>query len=75
MNVLDSKAFEKAWQDGSLEGAFVTFIPFVFLGLGYLIHMFGEVKSRENYFKIGLLFTITFIFDAILAYQIEEKDL
>ena len=73
MNVLDSKAFEKAWHDGSLEGAFVTFIPFVFLGLGYLIHMFGEVKSIWNYFKIGLLFTITFIFDAILAYQIEEK--
>jgi hypothetical protein len=73
MNVLDSKAFEKAWQDGSLEGAFVTFIPFVFLGLGYLIHMFGEVKSVGSYIKIGLLLLTTFVFDAILAYQIEEK--
>jgi len=73
MNVLDSKAFEKAWQDGSLEGAFVTFIPFVFLGLGYLIHMFGEVKSVINYIKVGLLLLTTFVFDAILAYQIEEK--
>lgn len=73
MNVLDSKAFEKAWHDGSLEGAFVTFIPFVFLGLGYLIHMFGEVKSIGNYTKIGLLLLTTFVFDAILAYQIEEK--
>lgn len=73
MNVLDSKAFEKAWHDGSLEGAFVTFIPFVFLGLGYLIHMFGEVKSIGNYIKIGLLLLTTFVFDAILAYQIEEK--
>ncbi|WP_426326767.1 hypothetical protein [Pedobacter sp. R-06] len=73
MNVLDSKAFSKAWQDGSLEGAFVTFIPFVFLGLGYLIHMFGEVKSVVNYVKIGLLLLTTFVFDAILAYQIEEK--
>ncbi|MDQ0636881.1 hypothetical protein QF042_000446 [Pedobacter sp. W3I1] len=73
MNVLDSKAFSKAWQDGSLEGAFVTFIPFVFLGLGYLIHMFGEVKSVVNYIKIGLLLLTTFVFDAILAYQIEEK--
>jgi len=73
MNVLDSKAFEKAWHDGSLEGAFVTFIPFVFLGLGYLIHMFGEVKSIGNYVKIGLLLLTTFVFDAILAYQIEEK--
>ncbi|MCX2432205.1 hypothetical protein [Pedobacter sp. GR22-10] len=73
MNVLDSKAFEKAWQDGSLEGAFVTFIPFVFLGLGYLIHMFGEVKSAINYIKVSLLLLTTFVFDAILAYQIEEK--
>jgi len=73
MNVLDSKAFSKAWQDGSLEGSFVTFIPFVFLGLGYLIHMFGEVKSVVNYIKIGLLLLTTFVFDAILAYQIEEK--
>jgi len=73
MNVLDSKAFEKAWKDGTLEGAFVTFIPFVFLGLGYLIHMFGETKSFKNYIKIGLLFLTTFAFDAILAYQIEEK--
>lgn len=73
MNVLDSKAFSKAWQDGSLEGAFVTFIPFVFLGLGYLIHMFSEVKSMANYIKIGLLLLTTFVFDTILAYQIEEK--
>jgi len=73
MNVLDSKAFEKAWHDGSLEGAFVTFIPFVFLGLGYLIHMFGEVKSIGNYIKIAALLLTTFVFDAILAYQIEEK--
>lgn len=73
MNILDAKAFEKAWHDGLLEGLFVTFIPFVFLGLGYLIHMFGEVKSTGNYIKIGLLLLTTFIFDAILAYQIEEK--
>lgn len=72
-NVLDPQAFNKAWKDGLLEGAFVTLIPFVFLGLGYLIHMFGENKSLGNYFKVFLLFAITFLFDAILAYQIEEK--
>lgn len=73
MNVLDPKAFERAWADGSLEGAFVTLIPFVFLGLGFLIHMFSENKSIANYLKIGVLVSITFVFDAILAYQIEEK--
>ena len=44
-NVLDAKALSKAWNDGLLEGAFVTLIPFVFLGLGFLIHMFGENKT------------------------------
>ncbi|RDC54226.1 beta-carotene 15,15'-monooxygenase [Pedobacter chinensis] len=73
MNVLDPKAFDKAWEDGTLEGAFVTLIPFVFLGLGFLIHMFSESKSAINYIKIGILVLITFVFDAILAYQIEEK--
>ena len=73
MNVLDPKAFEVAWRDGTLEGAFVTLIPFVFIGLGYLIHMFGEVKNFMSYVKIALLLLITFSFDAILAYQIEDK--
>lgn len=73
MNVLDPKAFEIAWAQGTLEGAFVTLIPFVFLGLGFLIHMFSENKSIGNYLKIAVLIFITFVFDAILAYQIEEK--
>ncbi|MCI3937555.1 beta-carotene 15,15'-monooxygenase [Chryseobacterium aahli] len=72
-SVLDAQAFNKAWAEGPLEGAFVTLIPFVFLGLGYLIHMFGENKSFGNYAKIALLFIITFVFDAILAYEIESK--
>ncbi|MDC8102554.1 beta-carotene 15,15'-monooxygenase [Chryseobacterium rhizosphaerae] len=72
-NVLDAQALSKAWNDGPLEGAFITLIPFVFLGLGFLIHMFGENKSWINYVKLGLLFIVTFIFDAILAYEIESK--
>jgi hypothetical protein len=73
MNVFDPKAFEVAWHDGALAGAFVTLIPFVFIGLGYLIHMFGEVKNLMSYVKIALLLVVTFAFDAILAYQIEDN--
>ncbi|WP_422104645.1 beta-carotene 15,15'-monooxygenase [Winogradskyella sp.] len=71
--VLAPEAFTRAWSESVLEGLFVTFIPFVFMGLGYLIHMFGEKKSGTNFFKTIILFFITFVFDAILAYQIEEK--
>ncbi|WP_223608273.1 beta-carotene 15,15'-monooxygenase [Chryseobacterium sp. OSA05B] len=72
-SVLDAQALSKAWNEGFIEGAFVTLIPFVFLGLGFLIHMFSENKTRLNYIKLGLLFIVTFIFDAILAYEIESK--
>ncbi|WP_312991276.1 beta-carotene 15,15'-monooxygenase [Chryseobacterium flavum] len=72
-SVLDAQAFSKAWNEGVIEGAFVTLIPFVFLGLGYLIHMFWENKTKANYIKLGLLFIVTFVFDSILAYEIESK--
>jgi hypothetical protein len=72
-SVLDAQALSKAWNEGLIEGAFVTLIPFVFLGLGFLIHMFSENKTKANYIKLGLLFVVTFIFDSILAYEIESK--
>lgn len=72
-SILDANAFSKSWKDGPLEGMFVTFIPFVFMGLGFLIHMFGEKKNFTNSMKIVILFLVTFIFDAILAYLIEAK--
>ena len=67
------KALTEAWGAGILEFGFIIFIPCVFFGLGYLIHMFQEKKSVVNYFKIAMLFVVTFLFDAILAYLIEEK--
>lgn len=35
--------------------------------------MFGENKNWLNYVKMFLLFVVTFVFDAILAYEIESK--
>ncbi|WP_353780110.1 ABC transporter permease [Winogradskyella sp. 3972H.M.0a.05] len=71
--IFDGHALTKAFEDGLLEGIFIVTIPFAFMGLGYLIHMFQKHKGWLSYFKIGTLFVITFIFDAILAYQIEKK--
>ena len=67
------KALSRAYKDGLLELGFVLFIPFVFFALGYLIHMFQENKGIINTFKIIALFIITFLFDSILAYLIDEK--
>jgi len=71
--IFDGNAFSKAIEGGWLEGVFIATIPFAFMGLGYLIHMFQKHKSWTSYIKIATLFIVTFIFDAILAYQIEKK--
>src|SRR5690606_33215386 len=69
----DGNALAKSIEGGWLEGVFIATIPFAFMGLGYLIHMFQKHKSWTSYIKIAVLFAVTFIFDAILAYQIEKK--
>jgi hypothetical protein len=71
--IFDAQAFRKAMEEGIMEGIFICTIPFVFMGLGYLIHMFQTAKSKMWQVKLTVLFLITFIFDTILAYQIEKK--
>jgi len=71
--VFEANALAKAFQDGALELGFVLFIPFVFFSLGYLIHMFWERKQVINYCKVAGLLIITFLFDSIMAYLIDEK--
>ena len=73
--IFDGQALSKAYNDlngGLLEVLFICTIPFAFMGLGYLVHMFQKSKGKAT-MKIISLFVITFIFDAILAYQIEKK--
>lgn len=71
--IFDAKALEKAISDGWLEAVFVGTIPFVFMGLGYLVHMFQKIKGVMSYLKLVALFVLTFMFDVILAYLIEKK--
>ena len=72
-SIFDAQALSKAFKDGVTELALILTIPFVFLGLGYLIHKFQEQKDYKKYIKIAMLIFITFIFDSILAYEITEK--
>ncbi len=71
--IFDANALSKAISDGLLEAVFVGTLPFVFMGLGYLIHMFQKNKNKLSFLKIGALFLLTFVFDVILAYLIERK--
>lgn len=71
--IFDKDAFTNAFNDSWLEGILVTTIPFVFMGLGYLIHMMQKGRGILNYLKLTALLLVTFAFDALLAYAIEQK--
>ncbi len=76
--IFDAQAIAHAWNMGVTALLFILLIPFVFLGLGFLIHKFQE-RDKEGhiawtaYAKSFALIVVTFIFDAILAYEITEK--
>jgi len=72
-SIFDPKAIEIAYKDGITEAILILTIPFMFLGLGYLIHKFQEKKELTNYLKVTGLVIVTFIFDFILAYEITQK--
>lgn len=72
-SIFDAQAISKALNDGITELMLILTIPFVFLGLGYLIHKIQEEKGYKKFLKIGVLVIVTFIFDGILAYEITEK--
>lgn len=72
-SIFDAQALSKAYKDGFTELILLVTIPAVFLGLGYLIHKSSEKKGARKYLFIGSLIFVTFIFDAIIAYEICEK--
>jgi hypothetical protein len=71
--IFDANALTNSIKASWLEGVLVITIPFVFMGLGYVIHMVQKEKSLKNIFRMIGLFITTFLFDALLAYQIERK--
>ena len=71
--IFDANALTNSFKASWLEGVLVTTIPFVFMGLGYVIHMVQKGKGIKNVFRMIALFVTTFLFDALLAYQIEKK--
>lgn len=71
--IFDAQSLNNAMKASWLEGVLVITIPFVFLGLGYIIHMITKGKGFKNSARLVALFLVTFLFDALLAYQIEKK--
>jgi uncharacterized membrane protein (DUF106 family) len=72
-SIFDAQALSKALNGGLAELILILTIPSVFLGLGYLIHKFGEEKKQRKVPMIPMLIVVTLIFDVILAYDITKK--
>lgn len=70
--MFNSHALAESWNHGVGEFLFIMTAPVIFLGLGYALHFFMVQKSYTKWFKVLLLFGVTFAFDCILAYKIGE---
>ncbi|MBR4325036.1 MAG: hypothetical protein IKP73_05880 [Bacteroidales bacterium] len=74
MNTMfDAKALNHAYAEGLFELMFVLSAPIIFLGLGYVLHIFSMEKDKTKYFKMAAILLVTLMFDCILAYKIGEQ--
>ncbi|MBD5329011.1 MAG: hypothetical protein HDS03_03865 [Bacteroides sp.] len=72
--IFDAHCYSEAVANGLGQLLFILLMPVIFLGLGFLIHQFGDVeKGWSKFIKIGALYVVTFIFDALLAFEISQK--
>ena len=71
--MFDGQAIPNAFSDGIFEGFFIIFLPILFMGLGFVVHQFSlNSKGKERYLKTIALYTLTFVFDFLLAYKISK---
>lgn len=68
-SVFNAKAFSEA-SASPFTLLMILMFAFIFLGLGFLIHKFLEVKKHA---AAAALLLLTLVFDGLLAYQITSK--
>lgn len=66
-------AITEAFNTSVLELMLIVLMPIVFLGLGYLVHQYTQKEGYEKYIKTFAIYAVTFVFDALLAYEISKK--
>ena len=67
------QAFNDALATSIEQFLLILLMPMIFLGLGFLVHQYAKKQGTEKYLKTTALYVITFIFDALLAFEISEK--
>lgn len=66
-SIFDPNALPEAMKKGNL---FVLAFPVIFLSLGFLIH---KIFEQKNWILLGIILSVTFFFDSLIAYQIGSK--
>ena len=69
-SIFDPGAISHALDKGAPALVLVVTMPFIFLGLGLLMHKFLEEKHWSKWIKLGAVILVTFFFDFIIAYEI-----
>jgi hypothetical protein len=72
-SIFDPGAITHAWERGAPALVLVVTMPFIFLGLGVLMHKFIEEKHWSKWIKLSMVIIVTFFFDFIIAYEIVKK--
>lgn len=72
-SIFDPGAITHAWERGAPALVLVVTMPFIFLGLGMLMHKFIEETHWGKWIKLALVIIVTFFFDFIIAYEIVKK--
>lgn len=75
-----ASVFTEAQEKGTGSVAIIILAPFIFIGLGFLIHSCLKEnraralrKKKAKYGLLGLLLFMTLAFDALMAYKISES--
>lgn len=71
--IFDSQALPNAMADGFTALLFILLMPIIFMAFGFILNRWEEEKGWLKWAKIPLLLVVTFIFDALLSFEICEK--
>lgn len=71
--MFNPEAFKFAWNHSFWTLCIILISPFVFLGLGFVLHYYSKAKGAGKYLKMVAIVAVTFLFDCILAYKIGES--
>lgn len=67
------RSFSDAYATGFTALAITVLAPFIFMGIGVIMHKIKSDNRRNKYFMLFAFTSLVFVLDALLAYHISER--